>query len=142
MFVVKVKIDKLINLFKQKWTKHTKSEFQDHKQKHYAMSIYLISNLGRFVYPFNLKFQDECTKRLSEEFFQHANFKLCFCFNTNFFTIVSLPKQYKMSTWKFLITSNIKTNGFVIDYDYLCVSRNKITMDLKRSCLSQGQTFF
>lgn len=42
-------------------------------------------------------------------------------FNTNFFVSDS---QYKTLTWKFLITLNIKNNGFVIHVNSLYISIN------------------
>lgn len=35
------------------------------------------------------------------------------------------PKQYKIFSWKFVITSNIKTNGFVSDDNYF-ITREKV----------------
>lgn len=35
---------------------------------------------------------------------------LCYC--------LTKPKQFKMSTWEFLITSNIETASFVIDCSF------------------------
>lgn len=43
-----------------------------------------------------------------------------------FYLFIGLRKiQYKISSWKFVITSSIKTNGFFSDYNYF-IKREKV----------------